>query len=256
MSTQMVTDRIPDSRVVASMQDAQPVSRSGMTTTPTPFRRGFLLMLPLWAGAIPSGLVYGVVARNVGLSFLEAQLMSLVVFSAAAQISVVTLIGEGTATWLVVGTALALNAQLLLVSVAVGRQLRLERIERLVAGWLLTDAVYGVSAATGRLRLPVMLGAGVCMYLGWNLGTALGLAAGESIPDPQRLGIGLVIPLSFLAVLAPLLRNLTAVIVAGAAAISALLAAPILPGGIALLVAGAAGSAAGAAWVARSAEPR
>ena len=57
------------------------------------FVRGFVAMLPLWAGAIPSGIAYGVAAQAVGLGIGETQLMSVLIFSSSAQISVVALLG-------------------------------------------------------------------------------------------------------------------------------------------------------------------
>jgi len=48
------------------------------------FRRGFLAMAPLWVGAVPVGIAYAVAARAAGLGTGETQLMSAVVFSAAA----------------------------------------------------------------------------------------------------------------------------------------------------------------------------
>ena len=76
------------------------------------FARGFVALLPLWAGAIPSGIAYGVAARSAGLGLGETQLMSLVVFSAAAQVGAVSLLGAGAPVAVLIGTALALNAQL------------------------------------------------------------------------------------------------------------------------------------------------
>jgi hypothetical protein len=61
------------------------------------FAQGFPAMLPLWTGAIPVGIAYGAAAREAGLSLAETQLMSLTVFSAAAQMSAVALIGAGRA---------------------------------------------------------------------------------------------------------------------------------------------------------------
>ena len=46
-------------------------------------------------GAIPSGIAYGVAAHGAGLGPGETQLMSLVVFSAAAQVGAVALLGAG-----------------------------------------------------------------------------------------------------------------------------------------------------------------
>ena len=86
------------------------------------FAQGFLAMLPLWTGAIPVGIAYGAAARDVGLSLVETHLMSLTVFSAAAQMSAVALIGAGMPAVILIGTALALNIQLLLIGLSVGRQ--------------------------------------------------------------------------------------------------------------------------------------
>ncbi len=216
------------------------------------FLRGFLAMLPLWAGAIPVGVAYGVAARGAGLSVLDTQLMSVVVFSAAAQVSGVSLLRD-TPVPLLVATAMALNVQLLLLGLAIGRQLRLSWAERLIAAALLTDGAYGVSAAHGTLRLPLLLGAGASMFVGWNLGTALGMVAGQALPDTRQLGLDFVVPLAFLAVLAPLLRTRAAILVALAAGAVAVPLSSVAPSGVAVLAAGVVGSIVGA-WSSR--EPR
>jgi predicted branched-subunit amino acid permease len=169
-----------------------------------------------------------------------------VVFSAAAQVSAVSLLRAGAPTLVLIATALALNAQLLLLGLAVGRQARPSRAQRLLTACFLTDGAYGVSAARGRLRLPVLLGAGVSMFVAWNAGTALGAMAGHALPDPRRLGIDFVAPLTFVAVLVPLVRTRTAASVAVVAGVTALLLVRIAPAGVAVLGAGLAGSAAGA----------
>jgi predicted branched-subunit amino acid permease len=214
------------------------------------FWRGYLALLPLWSGAIPAGVAYGVAARSAGLSAGETQLMSLVVFSAAGQIGAVSLIAGGTSPPLLIGTVMALNAQLVLLGLAIGRQLRLSWPERLATAWLLTDGAYGVSLGVGPLRLPVLLGAGASMYTGWNLGTALGAGVGAVLPSPGAFGIDLVAPLSFLAVLVPLVRTRPAVLVAAVAGATALLLVRIAPGGVAVLGAGLVGCAVGA-WATR-----
>jgi len=215
------------------------------------FWRGYLALLPLWSGAIPAGVAFGVAARSAGLSVGETQAMSLVVFSAAGQIGAVSLIAGGTSPLLLIGTVMALNAQLVLLGLAIGRQLRLSWLERLATAWLLTDGAYGVSLGVGPLRLAVLLGAGASMYTAWNLGTALGAGVGAVLPGPGAFGIDLVAPLCFLAVLMPLVRSRPAVLVAVAAGLTALLLARMVPGGVAVLGAGLVGCAAGA-WLTRN----
>ena len=214
------------------------------------FARGFVGLLPLWAGAIPISIAYGVAARGAGLSFGETQLMSLTVFSAAAQVSALSLLDAGAPALVLIGTALALNAQLLLIGLDVGRQVRPSLFRRLVAAWFLTDGAYGVALGVGRLRLPVLLGAGVSMYAAWNLGTAIGAAAGDVLPDPRRLGVDVVVPLTFLAVLVPLVRTRSAALAALVAGAATLLLMQLAPT-VAVLGAGLAGSAVGAWWAHR-----
>jgi predicted branched-subunit amino acid permease len=227
-------------------------ARSRRDSTPTAFWRGFAAMLPLWAGAIPVGAAFGVAARQVGLSGGEVQAMSLLVFSAAAQIGAVSLLEEGAPGYVLVGASIALNVQLLLLGVAVGRRLRPDWSRKPLLAFLLTDGAYAVAAGRGRLSGPGLLGAGASMYLGWNLGTALGVAGGDVLPDPSRFDVELVAPLAFLAVLTPLLKSRAAWLTALVAGGTALLLGRVVPAGVAVLGAGVAGSAVGAWWADRA----
>lgn len=212
------------------------------------FRSGFVAMLPLWAGAIPSGIAYGIAAHGAGLSAAETVLMSLIVFSAAAQLSAVTLINDGAGNVLLLTTTIALNVQQLLLGLAIGRLLPLSFGKRLLTAWFLTDAAFAFAATRERLNLSVLLGAGASMYLGWNSGTLLGLLVGEAIPNPAALGVGIVVPLSFLAVLVPLLRARPMAIAALVAALTTFGLLTALPSGVAVLGGGVVGCAAGAWW--------
>src|SRR5207247_7710030 len=116
-----------------------------------------------------------------------------------------------------------------------GRELRLSRAVRLVAAYLLTDGAYGVALAVGRLRLPVLLGAGLSMFVGWNAGTALGALGGQALPDPGRFGVDFVAPLTYLAVLVPLVCSRAALLAALVAGAAALLLTKLAPGGLAVL---------------------
>ncbi|MGN6810562.1 MAG: hypothetical protein ACTHMP_06785, partial [Thermomicrobiales bacterium] len=66
--------RVSSHAISTSAAPREPTSR-GL------FARGFLALIPLWTGAIPVGIAYGVAARGVGLGLVETLLMSLTVFS-------------------------------------------------------------------------------------------------------------------------------------------------------------------------------
>jgi predicted branched-subunit amino acid permease len=217
----------------------------------TEFVRGFVAMAPLWVGAIPVGVAYGLAARQVGLSAVETIVMSLTVFSAAAQLSAVSLIGDGAPLVVLVATAMALNLQLLLIGLAVGRQTRQPWRLRAVPAYLLTDGAYGVVVARGRLTLSGLAGAGVSMFVAWNAGTGIGAVAGDVVPDLRRLGVDFVAPLMFLVVLVPLLRGRAALVTALVAGVVALALVQLVPAGAVVLGAGLAGCVAGT-WLGRS----
>lgn len=225
-----------------------PEGRAAQPSARADFWRGFVGLLPLWVAAIPSGIAFGVAARGAGLGAIEAQLMSLLVFSAAGQIGALALLGDGLPRPVLIGTVMVLNAQLLLLGLAAGRQLRPRWPARLGAAFLLTDAAFAVAAAGVRLRLTALVGAGVSMYLAWNGGTALGLLAGQRLLAVRGLGIDFVLPLIFLALAIPTVRSRAALGVALIAGAGTLALAQLMPGGLAILLAGIAACLCGAWW--------
>jgi len=238
-----MTQQLPAGEQAAGHPTRQP------SADRTLFVRGFVAMMPMWTGAIPVGLAYGLAARSAGLGAIESQLMSLLVFSAAAQISAVSLIDDGAPTLVLLATTLLLNVQLLLIGLAAGRETRPGWPGRLSGAFFLTEGAFGVAAGIGRLTLPSLVGAGASMYVSWNIGTALGVTVGDAIPDPRGIGIDLVAPLAFLAVLVPLVRTRPAVVTVVVAAAIVLALRQVVPSGVAVLGAGLGGSLAGA-WAA------
>lgn len=225
-----------------------PPNRRGRRLARAAFRRGFVSMIPLWVAAIPSGIAFGVAARAAGLGAIEAQLMSLLVYSAAGQVGALALLTETLPRPLLIGAVMILNAQLLLLGLAAGRQLRPRWPARLGAAFFLTDAAFAVAAAGGRLRLAALVGAGVSMYLAWNGGTALGLLLGQQLLAVRGLGIDFVLPLIFLALAIPTLRSRAACGVALLAGLGTPLLGRVIPSGLALLLAGAIACLCGAWW--------
>jgi predicted branched-subunit amino acid permease len=221
--------------------------RTGLTAR-ADFRRGFIGMMPLWVAAIPSGIAFGVAARGAGLGAIEAQLMSLLIFSAAGQVGALALLADPLPRPLVIGAVMALNAQLLLLGLAAGRQLRPRWPVHLGAAFFLTDAAFAVAAAGARLRLATLTGAGVSMYLAWNGGTALGLLLGRRLLAVRDLGIDFVLPLIFLALAIPTLRSRAACGVALIAGLGTLALGHLIPSSLALLLAGTGACLCGAWW--------
>lgn len=215
-----------------------------------PFADGFLAMTPLWLGVVPFGVAYAVIARDSGLSALETQALSLVVFAGSAQVSAAGLFGAGAAGLEIVLTTFLLNVRHVLYGLSLGRTMHLAGWRRTSAAYFLTDEAFGVVSTRPERSFAFLLGAELSLFVTWNSATLGGALLGAAIPDPSELGVDLVFPLAFLALLVPLVRTREELTVAVGSGILAYLLADALPGGLPILVTGLAGSLAGA-WLTR-----
>lgn len=211
------------------------------------FRQGFVAILPLWVGVAPFGVAYAVSARAAGLSLLDTQLMSLLVFAGSAQFTAAGLFAAGASSLALVLTTFVINVRHLLYSLALGQRMRLAWPQRLLAAQLLTDEAFGVVAAAGRRDAPFLLGAELSLYLCWNASTLAGGLLGRLLADPEALGLDVIFPLAFLALLVPLVRGRAELLVALLAGFASPLAVRVLPAGLAYLLIGVAGALLGAA---------
>jgi 4-azaleucine resistance transporter AzlC len=210
------------------------------------FWRGFLAVAPLWLGVVPFGIVYAVIARDAGLSVLETQAMSLFVFAGSAQFSAAGLFAAGSSAVGIVLTTLLLNVRHVLYGLSLGRRMPLPGWRRPTAAYFLTDEVFGIVSARPAPTFGFLVGAELSLFLVWNLATLGGAVLGATIPDPGELGLDLVFPLAFLALLVPLARARVELVVAVASGALAYLVAQVSSGGVPIVVAGVAGSLLGA----------
>jgi 4-azaleucine resistance transporter AzlC len=203
-------------------------------------------MLPLWLGVVPFGLAYALTAREAGLSLVETQALSVLVFAGSAQVSAAGLFARGASGLDIVLTTLLLNVRHVLYGLTLGRSLQLRGARRVAGAYFLTDEAFGIVAAERERSFAHLLGTELSLFVSWNLSTLAGSFLGGSIPDPERSGVDVVFPLAFVALLVPLVRGRAELAVAVSSGALAWVLARDLPGGLPILVAGVAGSLLGA----------
>jgi len=205
-------------------------------------------------------MIYGLLALGAGLPAGTAQAMSVVVFAGSAQFVSAKLIGEGAPALVVVATVVVVNLRHALYSASVAPFVR-----RLNAGWkallayLLTDEAYAVAitrylrdgdrADVSPHRHWYFLGAGLTLWGAWQVSTAVGVFLGARVPESWSLDFTL--PLTFIALVFPALRDRASSAAALAAGVLAVVAVG-LPYKLGLLLAAAAGIAVGLAAEART----
>jgi predicted branched-subunit amino acid permease len=213
------------------------------------FIEGARDMLPMTVGLIPFGVVCGVGALSAGASPLTTLAMSMIIFSGAAQIIAAQLLAAGAPFAVIVLSCFVISLRFLMYSAALAPYLKpVDPRWRNLIAFLLTDQAFASTirrfreSADLRDSVSYFLGGGGVLWLAWQIATVAGIVAGAVIPASWQLEF--VVPLCFLALLAPLLHDRAALIVFATAAVAAI-ALDAMPMRLSMICAGLAGILAG-----------
>jgi 4-azaleucine resistance transporter AzlC len=217
------------------------------------FSLGLRSVMPLLLGVAPFGVIYGVVALQSGIPPLAAMAMSSIVFAGSAQFLLAQLVGAGAPLLLAAGAVGLVNLRHALYSASVAPILaHLPRRWKILLAYLLTDEAYAAAiphllVAKTDSRSPhahwILFGSGFGLWAGWQLATLAGVLIGAQLP--ANLGLDFALPLTFIAIVVPMIDSralLVSALTAGAAAVA--LAA--LPYKVGLFFAALAGLVVGA----------
>lgn len=174
------------------------------------FLKGTLAMMPLTIAVVPWGILAGSFAVEVGLSPIESQAMSAIIFAGAAQLVALGMVKAGIGLWSILITTLLITSRHLLYAMAMRTQISPLPLKwRLGLGFLLTDELFAI-ANRGKLHQfdPwYALGGGLSFYLGWNLASLLGIIAGNAIDNLNELGLDFAIAATFIALVVPTVKK-------------------------------------------------
>jgi 4-azaleucine resistance transporter AzlC len=206
-------------------------------------------MLPLWLGVVPFAFAFAILARTSGFSAVETEALSVLVLAGSAQLAFVNLVKDGAGAAAVLVTVLLLNFRHVLYGLSLNGHLPARtRPSRPILAAGMTDESYGLTIRAylgGHGSDGYFFGANLSLFLGFVVGTALGAIGSSRLPDPERLGLAVVFPLSFLSLLLPLLRTRRDLAVALAAGALALAMSRSFDGGTVVLAATIVGATLG-----------
>ena len=213
-------------------------------------RRGFLLSQPLAPGVLLYGMVFGVLAGERGLAWLQAALMSVFVYSGSAQLAVLQGWSQSPLIAPLVATVLVINARYVLYGAAIQPWLvQATPGQALGSLFFLGDGNWALAMReyqAGYRDAGFVLGSGVAMFAPWIVGTLLGYFMGSVVPDPARFGLDFMLVAFAAAIGISVWPGASGVLPAAAAAVVALALHKLLPGGWAIVGAGLAAGAVGA----------
>ena len=193
------------------------------------FWNGVRAEFPLLIGVFPFGMIYGALALNAGLSASASQLMSSIVFAGSSQFVTAQLVHDAAPAFVIIVTIAVVNLRHMLYSASLAPYLHdLSLRWKALLSYLLTDEAYAPTIIKYErdgikpFSHWFLLGAGFSLWFTWQVSTALGIFLGTAIPEDWPLDFAL--PLTFIAMVVPILKNRHMVASALSAGVVALLA--------------------------------
>ncbi|MBI3164999.1 MAG: AzlC family ABC transporter permease, partial [Chloroflexi bacterium] len=165
-----------------------------MSESKREFWNGVRAEFPFLVGVFPFGMIYGALALNAGLSTLESQMMSSIVFAGSSQFVAAQLVHDAAPGFVIILTIAVVNLRHMLYSASLAPYLKNLSLKwKALLSYLLTDEAY----APGILKYETegiqpashwfLLGAGLALWSTWQVSTALGIFLGAAIPESWSL---------------------------------------------------------------------
>ena len=169
------------------------------------FLKGIVDVSPLMIPVVPFGLIFGILAIDVGFSPLATMGMSLIIFGGASQIVLLQLFSGGASSLVIISSVGAVNSRHLLYGAVVSEHVSdLKLIWKIIISYFLIDQAFARSndyfkENNDKNKYFHLIGGGVTCWVIWQTTTFLGIILGAAIPE--KLGLSFAVPLTFLALL-------------------------------------------------------
>lgn len=210
------------------------------------FWRGVRHATPLGVSIFVYGLAFGMVAGQAMFSVGEAVSTSAAIYSGSAQLAAVSLIQTGTATLASLAvTIMIVNARYVLFGAALQPWLRQTTTLRAFGSLLLLGDANWIlvmkAIDAGEQDRAYLAGTGAPMFVGWLVGTALGVGSIGVLPAPEVLGIDLILPCFAAAMMAAMMKTRASLVPVAVGATVALGVSSVAGASWAIISAGVAG---------------
>ena len=173
-------------------------------------RRGIRDGMPIALGYFSVSFAFGIYATGMGLSVLEATLISLTNYTSAGQLAAVPIIAALGSPIELILTQLIINSRYALMSISLsqhlGESVRLR--DRFLIAFMNTDEVFAVSTSVGApVGRKYMTSLIIPPIIGWAGGTLVGALAGNILPAIVTSALGIAIYGMFIAIVSPYFKT-------------------------------------------------
>ncbi len=162
----------------------------------------------------PFALLFGVVATEAGLNVVEAMGFSIVVIAGAAQFAALQLLVDNAPTVVVLASSLAINLRMAMYSASLTPHIGAAPLwQRVLAAYFMVDQTYACSIAAYETNPDWTVPQKIAYFFGtvtpicpmWYAMTLAGALIGSAMP--AGLALDFAVPITFIALIAPMLRT-------------------------------------------------
>ena len=175
------------------------------------FRMGLKDGIPIALGYLAVSIGFGLMASAMGLGPGVAVLISAANVTSAGQVAGLSIMAAQGGMAEMALTQLVINIRYALMSLAISQKLDRARFtlpKRLAAAFVMTDEVFAVASSHKEPLTPAyFLGLEAESFLGWVLGTFLGSAAGDMMPQSIATTLSIAMYGMFIAIVVPVARE-------------------------------------------------
>lgn len=166
--------------------------------------------LPIALGYLSVSFGFGITAVSKGIAPIEAILISLTNLTSAGQLAGVEVIAASGTVIEMILTQLIINIRYCLMALALTQKLdpNYKVVHRFITAFGITDENFGVAVSQkGNVSKEFMYGLITLPFVGWALGTALGVYANSILPQSVCMALGIAIYSMFMAIIIPPSRD-------------------------------------------------
>lgn len=204
------------------VQSATPVWENIMIMSSTQKRaiatKAIKDIIPFALSAFPFGVVMGATAYGFSLEAKEFLYMNLTINAGASQLAFVDQFADKINSIVIILSCSLINCRMFLYSLSLQEDFKgLSVLKRLLISFFVIDQSYACyeihkeSLKDTNEKFVYFLSAGITLILFWQTGSMIGFFAGDILPFKEHLSF--LVPLAFIGIFGPKLREKTNLIV-------------------------------------------
>ena len=177
-----------------------------MTGRFSQLKKGMRDGVPVMLGYLAVSFSFGILARESGLSVWQAVLMSMTNLTSAGQFASLSVISAAGSYVELALSQLVINLRYCLMSCSLSQKIdpKARLAHRFLMAYGNTDEVFALSASVPGALSPYYTYGLICVAMpGWTIGTLLGAAAGNVLPERILSALGVALYAMFCAIIVP-----------------------------------------------------